>query len=666
VFDLQLKQSVGKTFINLYSGQYYKGDGETISLGINHGIALNKKGFLNVSAVLDYRGDAWRSEGYYTGTVYYNIPRSATSHQKDSILFLDNKKIQEKAFDRKRHWQNGPPQLKNGGFLINAGYPVSRTTRIFGTISFNQRETTVDANNYSYPKDTLQVLTELYPNGFRANDNQNTKDVATIAGMEGNTRNGWNWSISATYGGNWWDINLHNSNNTTQYQLGKNAQTDFYIGTTAFQQNTNNIDLTRDFSKQIPGMKLFALSTGVEFRLENYSIKAGEEASYQNYAQAFRQGGGSQVVPGISPENAVNKNRYVCAGYINLEVEQNEKLLYNISGRYEYYNDFGDNLAGKLALRYKFSELFTLRGSISNGFRAPGLPQRYYSSVVQKAIPGTGSSAYKQYTFRNDSKIAYDFGIPSLTAEKSLHLSTGITSKLSKHIKLIADAYWIKIRDRIVLSGVFNRDNNSVVDQILNANGYNDIYSVIFFVNAINTSTKGLDLALWGKWKIKKSLLAVSVAANFNQTRLYGDIKKAGKLPDDSINANQLFNREERGKIERAQPRSKIIFLTKYHFNKWEFTMSNIRYGKVAHIRGTINQGLDEFFSSKIVTDISVSCGFKKWLTITAGARNIFNVYPDPLKNQLNTMQGRIVYDNSVPQFDNSGGYYFLNMGFNW
>ncbi len=43
VMNIALKKTTGKTSINLQLGQQYKGDGESIVFGINHGISLNKK-----------------------------------------------------------------------------------------------------------------------------------------------------------------------------------------------------------------------------------------------------------------------------------------------------------------------------------------------------------------------------------------------------------------------------------------------------------------------------------------------------------------------------------------------------------------------------------------------------------------------------------------------
>ncbi len=96
-----------------------------------------------------------------------------------------------------------------------------------------------------------------------------------------------------------------------------------------------------------------------------------------------------------------------------------------------------------------------------------------------------------------------------------------------------------------------------------------------------------------------------------------------------NVNTNTLFNREERGKLEIGQPDSKIILSLNYKTNKFGVLVRNTRFGKT----GTrfINPDLnpDENFSSKILTDLSLSYTPKSWLTFTAGANNIFDVYPD-------------------------------------
>ena len=84
----------------------------------------------------------------------------------------------------------------------------------------------------------------------------------------------------------------------------------------------------------------------------------------------------------LSGWSLVNENRRVAGLYVDLETDINDHFLINVAGRYENYNDFGNNLAGKLAMRYKFSSAFSLRGSVSNGYHAPALQQIYYSASL--------------------------------------------------------------------------------------------------------------------------------------------------------------------------------------------------------------------------------------------------------------------------------------------
>ena len=59
------------------------------------------------------------------------------------------------------------------------------------------------------------------------------------------------------------------------------------------------------------------------------------------------------------------------------------------------------------------------------------------------------------------------------------------------------------------------------------------------------------------------------------------------------------------------------------------------------------------------ITYISINYTPKSWLTITAGANNIFDVYPDRLKNFRTSSGGISIYSNGATPFGSNGGYYF-------
>jgi iron complex outermembrane receptor protein len=231
---------------------------------------------------------------------------------------------------------------------------------------------------------------------------------------------------------------------------------------------------------------------------------------------------------------------------------------------------------------------------------------------------------------------------------------------------MTVDAYRIRIRDRIVLSGVFERRKNAALDSIL---AYyptlKTIDQVAFFTNAINTRTHGLDIVVNSNWNIYSSSLRITLAANFSTTKIFGVVQSAASLPQDSLNTNTLFNRMERGNMEKAQPSDKIILHVHYQKGKLGCVITNTRFGKTATLNETY-VALDEHYPPKVLTDISFIYSPKSFLSVTIGANNLLNIYPKRIHNYENTIQGSQLYSPAASPFGFNGGYYFLGMNFNW
>jgi iron complex outermembrane receptor protein len=571
--------------------------------------------------------------------------------EDDSLVSVNN-------FDRNKVSNAGSAKITRGGALLNGGYAIGKKSELFWTVMTNSRQT-ISAQGYTFPRNPNRINPELFPNGFQSRVNHHTTDISGIAGAKGETTNGWHWELTSAYGNNTDRYYVDNTNNASQfYTLGKNAPTSFYNGTFVYGQLTNNLQFSKSLSSN-PG-RLSNISMGAEWRLENYQIKQGEESSWKNYDSLGRKQGGTG---GVSPENAVNKSRNVGAAYVDFETEVARRFLVNLATRYENYSDFGGNLAGKIAARYKLSERFSIRASMNSGFRAPSLQQRYYAATTRGfVVRGAVITPATTGVFRNDSPVAQALAIPSLQAETSVNVSGGITAAISKTIRMTVDAYWIQIRNRIVMSGRFDTTNGEVREVL---RPFPDITQVQFYANAINTKTKGVDVVLNGNWKIKKANLLATLAGNFTQTRLFGDIKAAGRLAADSVNTNTLFGREEKGKLEMGQPDSKIIMSLNYKTDKVGLLVRNTRFGKTGILFNDPALNPDENFSPKILTDFTFSYTPKVWLTFTAGANNIFDVYPDRIEDPTNTQDGTLIYSLEASPFGFYGGYYFVGVAIN-
>lgn len=681
VINLRLKERPGTT-VNAQLGQYYAGDGRIAQIGVNHGFKIGEQGFLSLTGEFRHRGGTNRS-GDYNGPVYvnWNVGRNtgetdaAYAARRQGLYQQDQALIQQNKFNLSKNMQVGNSQVDNAGIFLNSRIPIGTKAGFYATGGINFRKGKA-AGVYRYPFQTAQVITAVYPNGFLPNIESTINDQSLLVGVNGES-NGWRWDISNVYGGNSFRFNVTNSNNASQFAQGASAQTSFYAGTLSFYQNTADATIAKDFGSQI-GLKTFNVAAGASYRLDFYRIKAGEEASYRNYDPAAGRIGGAQVFPGFQPTNEVNATRNVGGVYVDIETDINEHLLLNTAGRYENYSDFGGNFAGKFAARYKFTEAFSLRGTISNGFRAPSLHQRYYSAISTVFVStGQGLEPRQTGTFRNDSPIAQAFGVPSLSSERSVNYSVGITSRPVSNMSITVDAYQIDIRNRIIYSNQFARAASGaglIVANILNGAGQQEVNAAQFFSNAVSTRTRGIDIVVATSPRLNRGSLDLTLAGNFNETRLVGAIQRPANLPADAAFGNFLFNRQDSARLTSAQPRSKISLNANYRFNKFGAVLRFTRFGEVVTL-DPINPGLDERFSPKLVTDFSVSYRVLKNINLTLGANNILDVYPDKLTKTLqptperfgsavldNSSFGRFIYSRAATQFGFNGGYYFLNV----
>ena len=676
VINVVLKKDPG-TSVNAQLGQQYAGDGRLAQVAASQGFKLGREGYLTAALDLRSRQGTNRAGGY-TGPVYVNWTTVTDLALRQQRYAEDQARIRQNGFDLSNNIQVGNSAVDNVGLMFNGGVPLGQRTEFYFTGGYNYRRGRA-AGFYRYPYQTSQIIPELYPNGFLPQIHSTINDRSVLVGVNGETASGWRWDVSNVYGGNAFRYDVRNTNNASQYALGAQAPTEFYAGTLVFNQNTFNAGVSRDFGEQV-GLQTFNVAAGAEYRLDNYQIKPGEEASWRNYDPASGRAGGAQVFPGFQPVNAVNATRNVLGAYLDLESDVTQRLLVNVAGRFEQYSDFGGNFAGKLALRYKFADAFSLRGSLSNGFRAPSLHQRSYSAISTVFSSVNGQLQPRQQgTFPNGSVIAQAFGIPSLTAERSNNLSLGVTSRPARWLSLTVDAYQIDIRNRIVLTGQFNRGTSTVgqqVAQILDAAGQQEVNAAIFFTNAVNTRTQGLDLVLTASPRLRRGSVEFTLAGNLNRTEVQGEPRVSERLPSD-VFGNVLFNRQERARLELAQPRSKFTFGTNYRVGKFGAYLRVTRFGEVASYDPT-NPVLDEVYSPKVLTDLSVNYRLTNALTLTLGANNLFDVYPDKISNTRapsptstaptldNTSFGRFVYPRAATQFGFNGGYYFVNVGVNF
>ncbi|RZL15644.1 MAG: TonB-dependent receptor [Hymenobacter sp.] len=695
VINIQLKDdSTGVTSSALY-GQTVENDGKTEQVDFNVGIGLNKRGFLDLSGQLlnrgyTNRGFADRAPLIYLGNNSGNFPSGLDEAGRRSLKAQDDALVAQNGFDR-NDLRVGQSASRNFGGFVNGGYRLGAGYEAYVSGGATYRTGQGSGFNRLPNQATSSDLT-IYPNGYLPFINTTIYDQSAIVGLR-KTYGGFAVDLSNTFGRNELRYDVSNSINASIPQsVGSRNPTEFYAGRLAFAQNTVNLGATRRFTEVGP-LATLNVAFGGEFRYDNFLIGRGE---YSSYAYQGRVIGttpanpGSQVFPGYQPQDEVNKSRTNVAGYVDLESDITEKLLVHAAGRAERYSDFGGNVSGQAGARYSIVEGVAVRGSIGNGFRAPSLQQRYFTSTATQVV--SGSDPRQVLTANNDNPLVRNtidnatqpgFGVGSLKQEKSTNYSLGLTARFLRTFTLTADLYQVDIRDRIVLSSQFTNSNSTVATILRNT----PVSAIQFFANAVNTRTRGIDIVLNERQRLtEKSTIGFTAAANFNQTTVRSFNSSSSTINDDQTTGtaglqNTLFNRQQRVRLESGNPRSKIVLSANYTYSIFGIEARSVRFGEIQTADADpARSALDQTYSAKWISDLTVNAQLTKQINLAVGASNIFNVYPDKVyisprndpnnfsadpnlsyaSNQDNSNRGRYLYNAN--QFGFNGAYYFARV----
>lgn len=648
-------------------------DGNTFQGSLGYGFNIGK-GYLSLNGEYVQREPTNRT-GTYTGAVFPNVNGV---NRDDSILAARG--LTRNDFDLRA----GNSGMKSGAFFYNFAYPVENgELYVFGGYS---KKAGNAAGLYRYPSAIVAAsnagkyatnVFSIYPNGFLPEIETDIQDFSTSVGYRTKIED-WNFDISNTYGVNNFNFGVRNSINYSQFAIAGNAQTEFDAGGLKFYQNTANADISRRFDV----MSGLNVAAGLEYRVDAFAIITGEEASYTNYDIPSGAGPGAQVFPGFVNSIGHDRNRKAKAIYLDLEQEFTDKFLLTGAVRYEHYSDFGSTVNYKFSSRYKFGDGFNLRASVSSGFRAPSLQQRFYAKTNTLFITQGGSLVPVQAgTFTNDSEIASLLGIPKLKEETSHNYSVGATARPFTGLEITVDAYRIAIKDRIILTNNFNGNTSPQIKAILDAAGAS---TANFFTNAINTTATGLEAVLSYSKRFGKHSLRSTLAMTFidNQVEKGADGKPIIRASDILVNGGQLnnyFNREDQSRVEIANPKNKISLTMNYKVSKFGAMVRLVKFGQVQYLDGSnaadpfaqvfstnaftgVIEATDQVFRPKVVTDLSLSYEVTKELTATIGANNLFDVYQDIQEHSSNMSLGRFVYSRRVQQMGYNGAYYFARL----
>jgi len=554
----------------------------------------------------------------------------------------------------------------------NAELPISDTVKLYSFSTLSYRDIK-DARGAFIPSPTgygglttsagNASLPQIYPDGFQAYRDIHETDFQATVGARGELA-GWNWDLSSSFGQD--HVRL-GAENTLNPSLGPTSPTSFYLGTQIQTLWVNNLDLTRDY--EVGLARPLTVSVGVEHRWEKFQSKAGEPDSYINGGYQIPSDGtpfgnvygGQYPSPGLvsftgtSPADAASLSRSNVAGYVDLSTNITDAWFVGLAGRFEHYDDSAGNTAsGKFSTRYEIAKGLAIRGGVNSGFRAPSLAQTGFSTTQNTVtvIGNTPTSTTSKF-LPVDSAAAIALGAKPLKPEKSLNYTAGVTYETGA-VHLTVDAYQIRVNDRIVKTEFLGTSSNggAAINAILLANGVTGVNSAQFFINGVDTRTRGIDaVAAYDLRTGNLGTFRLSAAYSYDKTK----ILHIGDNPAQLSNLNvTLFAHQAQTDLIKALPHDKIVLTNDWSRGRAHALLRVTRFGKYTEA-STVASG-DRTFGAKWVTDLDIGYDLTDHLTLSAGANNLFNVYPD--KHGLIAYDGSGQYGNFAP-FGLDGGFYY-------
>ena len=708
VINYQLRQDAGLELQALY-GQTYKNDGDRYQVSGDVGFKLGERGFVNVAG--EYFNEKGTSRGATRpiAVVLANLQPSVAnripnypgpaqiwgSSPTDGYkLFLNSSyEVADKASvylvanyaesSANQSFNYRSPISAPTPLTVNNGSGTAATASPGANGSFNPIYTTAcPTGNATCPTGgfvrnggTTFNFTSIYPGGFTPRFIGKVEQLYGIAGIKGEFDGGFTYDLSATLARNSLALSMTDSLSPS---FGPQSQTSFFFGNLIQREQNVNLDLT--YPVEIGFASPVTLSGGAEFRREEYQTTVGDVQSYAAgpfasqplydlvspgvYTRALNgttpvtasQSPAASGYGGISPTFAGKNDQKSFGAYVGAEADIVKEFSGGIAARYEHYDTFGDAFVGKVNAIWRAEETTSLRFTAGTGFHAPSPGQNNTQILTTSFAAGTGVQV-QTGTYPVTSSIAQFYGAQSLKPEKSVNFGAGIVIDPKNGFTLTIDGYTIKVKNRIGISQAYNvTAANIAALPALASVGVGGV--VNYFTNGFDTRTSGVDVVSTYRTTLLNGRFAVTLAYNYNKST--ADNIKLSTTGVALVSPAQSFN------ISNLPPKHRGNLSANWQIGAFTLNARENFYSSWANQLEYPGQT----FGKKFLTDFDISYTLAEKYTLTVGASNIFNVYPDriapstttPIYALTNSTADGQIYPRSGGPFGINGGVYYARM----
>jgi iron complex outermembrane receptor protein len=681
----------------------FPGDGEMYTLSGNIGLPLGETGFLNLTGEYGnanptdrstQRNDAlallgagntsvrnpaqvwgspqvsnevklWANMGYVFGDNQFYSHGNFVSKQVEGGFYFRNPGDRSGVFSTSN--ADGEQILLVGDMLDaqdgvldgSAGCPEVRVDPATGVVldKTAQQQVLSDPNCFTFQK--------LFPGGFTPQFGSNVTDASAVAGLKG-VSGDLTWDASASWGKSNMDFYMYNTVNASlgpdQPCAGSDRELSFVVPdqpcTPWFhpgiydQQETNfNADLSYAYSEMVN------IAGGAEFRNERFEIVPGGRPSWVEgplAAQGFTTGSNGFTGFGPLTEGVWNRNNF--AGYLDVELsDPDDAWVFDVAGRVERFSDFGTTVNGKLAARVSASEQLGLRASASTGFRAP-TPGQQNAFNISTIYDPVLMDLTNNGTIPSTSPLAEEYGGEPLDSEKSFNMALGAVYD-DGPLSLSVDFFRITVSDRLTTSINYQLTPEDI--RRLIGEGIISSDAVLarfrFFINEFATTTNGIDLV--GAYEMRGdggSATTVSSAWNWTTTEVT-------RFDEETLDAGRIRILEEGLPNIRGNVAVNHSFAGGTRFLVRASYWGGYYDGEQPYYESNPENTID--YPARTLIDTEAARTFADRWTLTLGAQNLLNTYPEQYPGAAAGVGNR--YGQFTP-FGFNGLFLYSRVGYSW
>ncbi|MFT6732421.1 MAG: iron complex outermembrane receptor protein [Polaribacter sp.] len=657
VINFVLKDNSDGGVLEVKAGQYSAGDGDQLTVAGNMGMPLTERGFVNFSFEFNEQDATDRSVQRDDATAFIAAGNTdirqphaqvwGSPEIKDDMklflnvgLELDNNSEAymfgnwaERTVDGGFFFRNpntragvfGGPGVDDGAGLDGDGDPILTPTILTADLTpgatSNAACPIVRIASNGIPDqvalDSLAAANcfsfiERFPGGFTPNFGGDVTDVSLTMGTKGEYAGGTSYDFSASVGQNQADFRIRN---TVNGNLGPLTPTAFKPGSYVQLEKSANADFSKDLET---GMSSMTMSYGVEFREESFEIINGDSASFANTlgsdVDLANQGFsiGSNGFQGFNPRIAGVFSRRSKGAYFDLETYVSDTFMVDFAARFEDFSDFGSTFDWKLSTKFDITEDLSIRGSVSTGFRAPTIGQSSVQNVSTSFSPEGGLQEVATVPPTSDAGIL--LGGKALEPEESESYTLGAVYESGDFFMTI-DYFNIDVDGRISQTSDIALDDAQRAELVAGGNpDALNLSAVRYFTNDFNTSTRGLDLVANYSQEFGSGELKYSFTYNWTDTEVTSSGENVGEGKIVQLEKNLPNNRGALG-ITYSQDDWRLVTRANYYGSFTELHLDSL--------------GLRIDAGNSILIDSEFSYDFNDSVTLSLGANNLLDEYPD-------------------------------------